>query len=128
MKQRFFSLEEARRLIPTLEPLVGRLVSLSGQLEKFREVLKKVQPNASSGGGMAEGADYVTRLLALQACVEEVQELGCLVKGVQEGLVDFPHLKDGREVYLCWKLGENDIGFWHEIDSGFSGRTPLSEN
>ena len=61
----------------------------------------------------------------LQRCLEQVQETGCVVKDLDIGLVDFPTLFQGREVYLCWKLGEEDITFWHGIEEGFAGRKPI---
>ena len=56
---------------------------------------------------------------------DAISERGILVKGIEPGLVDFPSLKDGREVYLCWREGEAQIDFWHEVDTGFPGRQPL---
>ena len=60
--------------------------------------------------------------------VQEIESLGVLVKDLGTGLVDFPHELDGRIVYLCWKPDEDEIGWWHEVDTGFAGRHPLSED
>ena len=59
--------------------------------------------------------------------VEKIQETGCVIKDLEEGLVDWPGLHDGREVWLCWKYGETEVGFWHELSTGFAGRRPVSE-
>jgi len=64
----------------------------------------------------------------LRATVEEIQQTGCVVKDLDEGLVDFPCLREGEAVYLCWKLGEQRIEYWHGIDEGFAGRKPLDES
>jgi hypothetical protein len=58
-------------------------------------------------------------------CAGQIQELGAIVKDLEEGLVDFPWLRDGEEVLLCWRVGEEEVGFWHPVDEGFSGRRPL---
>ena len=64
----------------------------------------------------------------LRSVIEEVQELGCVVKDLDMGLVDFPTLFEGQEVYLCWKLGEPAITFWHGVDEGFAGRKAIDEH
>lgn len=56
-----------------------------------------------------------------------IEEMGCVIKDYKSGLIDFPAIYNGREIYLCWKLGENEITAWHEIDEGFIGRKPISE-
>ncbi len=127
MKKQFFSVREARRLLPRVKPWAARMVRLAGGLEQFREEVKRFSEKGSANAGGPAGTAYVENLVALQACVRELQQLGCLVKGVQEGLVDFPHWMEGREVYLCWKHGEDDIRYWHEVDAGFAGRTPIAE-
>ena len=125
MAKRLFSLKEARQLLPEVRDLATRMVTLSKQLEALQPVAKVLAQNNASNAGSAAGTVYVRYLMALQSQVQKIQELGCLVKGVQQGLVDFPHLRESREVCLCWQVGEEDIGFWHEVDSGFAGRTPL---
>ncbi len=125
MAKRFFSVQEARQLLPDVRKLTTRVVMLSKELELLEPVAKVLAQNNASNAGSASGTVYVRYLMALQSQVQKLQQLGCLVKGVQQGLVDFPHMREGREVCLCWQLGEEDIGFWHEVDSGFAGRTPL---
>ena len=57
--------------------------------------------------------------------LNSINQKGILVKNIEQGLVDFPSIKDGREIYLCWNMGEESIDYWHEIDSGYSGRQPI---
>jgi hypothetical protein len=90
-------------------------------------MLERLADSASNNTGGPEGTAYLEDLVRLQNYLKQIEEKGCLVKNLQEGLVDFPHLKEGREVYLCWKYGEEDIRYWHEVDAGFAGRTPLLE-
>lgn len=127
MGKKFFTVEEARQLLPSVEKWLAKVMEISAQLDSFREVGKRLAASAPSNSGSPEGTRYVHTLLHVQKYLNRIQESGCLVKSVQEGLVDFPHLKDGREVYLCWKYGEEGIHFWHEVDAGFAGRVPLSE-
>ena len=62
---------------------------------------------------------------ALQQAMKDIEDLGVLVKDIDTGLCDFPHTRDGRVVYLCWKLDEDEISWWHDLESGFAGRQPL---
>jgi hypothetical protein len=86
---------------------------------------------SGNGGGLpptrlAEvNAEVDRRATELAGVVEEIQELGVLVKDLDSGLVDFPSIRDGRDVLLCWRLGEDEVAFWHGYDDGFAGRRPL---
>ncbi len=127
MEKRFFTVEEARQLLPSLKELMGQVMVISHRLEEYRDVVQKLADSASSNTGGPEGTAYLDIVISLQSCLTQLQETGCVLKSLQDGLVDFPHLKEGREIYLCWKYGEEDIRFWHEVDEGFAGRTPLLE-
>ena len=127
MEKRFFTLEEARQLLPELKEWAGELVQLSGQLENFRDEVQALADSSANNTGGPDGTAYLEILVSLQTSLGKIQDSGCLVKSLSEGLVDFPHMKDGREVYLCWKYGEDDIQYWHEVDSGYEGRIPLLE-
>ncbi len=127
MEKRFFTVEEARQLLPSLKELMGQVMVISHRLEEYREVVQQLADSASSNTGGPEGTAYLDIVISLQSCLTQLQETGCVLKSLQDGLVDFPHLKEGREIYLCWKYGEEDIRFWHEVDEGFAGRTPLLE-
>lgn len=81
-------------------------------------------------GGMGPNGDgsFPVELETLVEIIKGLEERGIVVKGLDEGLMDFPHIrKSGEEVYLCWKLGENDIKFWHTLDGGFAGRRSIDE-
>ena len=127
MGKRFFTLEEARKLLPSINDWMGKARSLASCLDRYREAIAGLAENAQMNQGGPEGTAYLTDLIRLQNYLVQIQKSGCVLKSIEEGLVDFPHLKNGREVYLCWKYGEDDIRFWHEVDSGFGGRNPISD-
>jgi len=106
---------------------MGQVMVISHRLEEYREVVQKLADSASSNTGGPEGTAYLEIVTFLQGCLTQLQESGCVLRSLQDGLIDFPHLKEGREIYLCWRYGEEDIQFWHEVDEGFAGRTPLLE-
>ena len=123
--ERMFTLSEANHLIPQLE----RHLTLIGQskelLSRIRDEIKKASARASSGGGSFAGRAYITSLEQMSEHLQAIQEMGVLVKDLDMGLCDFPHHMDGRIVYLCWKRGETEIRWWHDLHSGYSGRQPL---
>lgn len=134
MPEYLFSREEAERLLPRLIPALERLRQLAEQLEVYQWELAQLQVRAR-GNGRDSVYDEVDRKRAeseqirarIQHEVRGIHELGVEVKDLRLGLVDFPSLREGRVVYLCWKLGEAGIGFWHELDTGYAGRQPLDE-
>ncbi len=126
--KRIFTLAEARKILPLVRKLVAMGMNLSVGISRYKEAVQKLAKSADLNRGSPEGTAYVEHLLQLQSCVARLQGLGCRVKSVDQGLIDFPHLKEGREVYLCWKHGEDDILYWHEIDAGFAGRKRIPED
>jgi len=127
-----FTVGEANALLTTVRPIVERMVEqrreLVTQLERRQELTGITKAN---GGGFnprlpAEIDAALEKAAAeLSACVEELTGLGVEVKDLDSGLVDFPSLRDGEEVLLCWQLGEDEIGWWHTLDGGFAGRRPF---
>jgi len=114
-------LEEARKQKHALDSISAeisnaalRIMMLGGSLPPFAELNRKKSQR-----------DKVAEQLA--QTVDEIQQTGCLVKDLETGLVDFPSLRGGEKVYLCWKLGEARIGYWHGIEEGFAGRKPLDD-
>ena len=132
MASRNFTPEEANAALAEVRPLVERMVATKQQLDVAQEERDEVGRRiAGNGGGippqqLAELNEEVERRAAvLSGIVEELNELGALVKDLDDGLVDFPALRDGRTVLLCWRLGEDGVGYWHGLDDGFAGRQPL---
>lgn len=123
--ERTFTLSEANRLIPQLEAhlvAVGRSRIL---LARVKDEIKKASAKAQHGGGSYAGRIYISALEQMSEHLQAIQEMGVLVKDLDIGLCDFPHHMDGRIVYLCWKRGEPEIRWWHDVHSGYSGRQPL---
>ena len=132
---RHFTVDEANRTLPLVRMIVGDIVELFADLQRRRERLVALR---SRQGGRARGVDdpYEAEVIQmeseLEADVERLQEfadelkkLGVELKDPASGLVDFPTEISGREVYLCWRLGEPVVGYWHELDAGIAGRQAL---
>lgn len=126
-RTRRFSLEEANRTLP----LVKRIVAdIAMEYREWRELVRRYEVVA--GGATAdegesdeqvrlrEAIDRVAR--RVKACVDELDQVGCVLKGFEEGLVDFPAHLEGRDVFWCWKLGEPEVAYWHEVEAGYAGR------
>ena len=126
--ERIFSLEEANCLIPQLEQLWTLIKQGKTILYQTRDEIKKASAKAHLGGGSLAGAQYIHALKDINESLHTIHELGVIVKDVDLGLCDFPYLLEGRIVYLCWKLGEDKISWWHETHSGYSGRQVLPGN
>jgi len=127
--QRVFSLEEANQRLPLVKAIVRDIVDLFGDLHERRQALNDLRQERSLDDS---GIDAMERGLEvdierLENFVHELAELGVELKDPLVGLVDFQTRIDGRDAYLCWKLGEEEIAWWHDLDSGFAGRQPLLE-
>ncbi len=131
MPAKFFTVEEANALLPEIEPLMRRLQQVNQELLEVQGRMAAWQWKVRGNGHLAltdVGADTRrARRLAeeVRALVGRVEALGCEVKDLELGLVDFPALRNGRPVYLCWRLGESRVAYWHELDTGFAGRRPI---
>jgi hypothetical protein len=132
MRKRFFTLEEATARLPWLEEKFANLMPVRDELvAKQDQLLVMLRGRRSNGHShqdeaFAEAQQLVDRLTeALQDQVREIGLEGILVRDVGRGLVDFPSMREGREVYLCWLRGEAKIGFWHETNTGLDNRQPL---
>ncbi len=132
--KKYFSVEEANRTLPLVRQIVGDVVrqfqvvsELSTRLAAVsrREPRRKGQADPYSEELAHSKAELEIEEEKLRSYQEELERLGVELKG-SDGLCDFPCLKDGREVYLCWKLGEPEVGHWHELNAGFAGRQPIA--
>src|SRR5215472_2473339 len=131
-----FTLAEAQSLVPRLEAAMRNAVTLKTEYEQAEAGVREFLERVTMMGGMMvdrerartgrERRDGLAK--RLKAAIEQVQELGCVVKDLDIGLVDFPTLFHGVEVCLCWKLGETRIEYWHGMEEGFRGRKPIDED
>ena len=124
---KIFTVQEANALLPEVRIIVGKIQRAHRKLSKFRDDVKKAAEAAEQGGGgIPNGVAYAVVLTELTTQLTELEALGVQLKDFERGLVDFPSLRDGRVVLLCWQLGEGDeLEWWHDVDAGFAGRTPL---
>lgn len=123
---RYFTLQEANETLNTIRPLMDEVQAIRRKiLEKQPEAWPAIQKSVGNGGNRALSS-LVQEFEKLDALVHRIQAAGVLIKDINLGLLDFPALKDGREVYLCWQYGEGEIAFWHEVEAGFAGRQPIA--
>jgi hypothetical protein len=125
--ERLFTLEEANRLIPQLNSRLHSVKQAKAALLRTKEDVRKASSRAEYGGGSPVGPLYIASLQQVSANLQAIQDLGVLVKDLDMGLCDFPYLRDGRVVFLCWKLGEQEIKWWHETTTGYKDRCPLED-
>jgi len=135
-KPKFFSVEEANKTLPLVKAIVGDIVRQFEVVNSHKQRLVGLKNQKRSRGGVSDSyaeetaqsqTDLELEEAQLVRYVEELGRLGVELKG-PDGLCDFPSLRDGREVYLCWRFGEPTVRFWHEINAGFAGRQSLDAN
>jgi hypothetical protein len=131
-----FTLAEAQKLIPEVERVVRDGVALKSEYDEAERALQSLTERVMLMGGMHVDREHAIGVRTrrdevaarLRNSIEQLQGLGCVVKDLDIGLVDFPTLFRGEEVYLCWKLGEHEIEFWHGVDEGFRGRKAIDKD
>ena len=121
-KNKYFSVEEANSIVPQLLVDIPRLQELMNDLTQRYPDVEKARKNAQLNGGSLQGVDYINCIFKINSLTEQFESKGVILKGIEHGLVDFPALRDGKEIYLCWKNPEPRIEYWHDIHAGFSGR------
>jgi hypothetical protein len=127
MQPHYFTLDEANAALKVIRPLIEQILSIRDAiLEKQPEVWPAIERSAGNGGNatLSKIADSFGKLDEL---VHKVLATGVQVKDINTGLLDFPAWRQDHEVYLCWKHGEDKIGFWHEVEAGYAGRRPIEE-
>lgn len=133
---RRFTRDQAEALLPQVGRLIREAVSIKAEYDEAEAVLQNLMQKVMVQGGMMVDRERVVQDKSrrerlgerLKAAIEAVQEQGCLIKDLDIGLVDFPTLFRGREVYLCWKMDEARITHWHGTDEGFAGRKRIDQD
>lgn len=131
MAPRYFTLEEANATLPLVKRIVGDITTL---YPRWRELVSRYELVAAHArpewGESAEQVDLRTQIETvaqeMNGYLQELDQVGCVLKGFDEGLVDFYGRLEGRDILWCWKVGEDRIGHWHEIEAGFAGRQPIT--
>ena len=125
MPQRYFTLQEANETLDLIRPWMDEVQAIRQKVLKNQpEAWPAIQKSAGNGGNRAL-SNMVQDFEKFDALIHRIQDMDVLIKDINLGLLDFPALKDGREVYLCWQYGEGDIAFWHEVEEGYAGRQPI---
>jgi hypothetical protein len=122
--ERHFTREEANALLPQLTMLLTQLREAKDELTdaEAHEALSEAAP---TNGGGEEGRQVGVAFLEVRRMLETVERAGLVLRDIDRGLIDFPALSDGREIYLCWELGEDEVAYWHDLEGGYGGREPL---
>ena len=131
---RYFTFQQAERALPAAERAIREAVQLKAAYLEAEQQMNEISRNIVMTGGMAINHDKVVAIkdtrensaVRLTEILTKLQESGCLVKDLDTGLLDFPTLYQDREVYLCFRLGESHIEYWHEVEDGFRGRQPIN--
>ena len=126
---RFFTVEEANRTLPLVRRIMADIIDENDRLQELLPNLKEVRMRARRNPSAADELNALrTDVAAISARLEgylkELAQIGCVFKGPQ-GLIDFYSMREGRPVFLCWRYGEDEVRYWHELDGGFAGRLEL---
>lgn len=123
---KLFTLEEANEVLPSVKQKLLAIQKLYERVDRYRDEARAAAEASQAGGGMEGGSNYVRALYEVGKLTTELFEMGVQLKDYSRGLIDFPALRDGRIVLLCWQLGEDEeIEWWHEMEAGFAGRQRL---
>ena len=132
-QSRVISLEEANNMLPLLGKIVGDITAAWEQIIQKRTELECLEKNPERTGNehreeIGELKSDLNRLIdRINGYIREVEELGCFVEEFKRGVINFPSLYVGRKVFLCWKQGDGEVRFWHELDESYSERTPIRD-
>jgi hypothetical protein len=122
---RYFTLEEANALLSHIRPLMGQLMKRRARLVRARPEVEAVLEDLQRNFGGAAVSQATQEMIMIEKLAGKIRAYGCVLKDLNAGLVDFLAERDGREVYLCWRYGEPEIQYYHELHTGFAGRQRL---
>lgn len=122
---RYFTLPEANNTLISVRAWMDEIQSIRQEILKRQPEIWSVMEKSAGNGGNPTLSRMVKTFDRLDALIHSIQDLGILIKDINIGLIDFPAIKDNHEVYLCWKYGEENIQFWHEVADGFAGRQSI---
>lgn len=125
METQYFTVEEANALLPEIESLMEQLLERRAKVIESRDLIAGILEDVKSNVGGPAASAMVQEFMAIERLAKKIRSHGCIIKDLNNGLVDFPSIREGREVYLCWRFGEPRIDFYHELHAGFKGRQQL---
>ena len=124
---KYFTLQQANEALIAIRPWMDEIQTIRQQILVHQPEIWNVMEKSAGNGGNPTLSRMVKTFDRLDELIHAVQDSGAVIKDINTGLIDFPALRDGREVYLCWRFGEGDIAFWHDVDAGFAGRRSIDE-
>lgn len=122
---KYYTVAEANAALEIVSPLVGELIKISERIQSRQPEIWAVVEKSAGNGGNPELSRLLPDFDRLDLLLHKLQDMGIEVKDLTIGLIDFVAVRDGREIYLCWKYNEGRVQFWHEIEAGFAGRQPI---
>lgn len=122
---RYFTLPEANQALYNIRPWMDEIQTIRSEILVHQPEIWSVMEKSAGNGGNPTLSRMVKTFDRLDALIHNLQDTGVIIKDINTGLLDFPAIKDEREVYLCWQYGEDEIAFWHEIEDGFAGRQSI---
>ncbi len=122
---RYFTLQEANTLLPQIEPLMARLLERRAKASRLSREIESLLADVRVDVGGPVPSELAADFAVIEELVNKIQSFGCQVKDLNVGLLDFLAERNGRDVYLCWRYGESRIAFYHELHTGFNGRSPV---
>jgi hypothetical protein len=123
--QRFFTQQQANQLLEVLQPLVAEMMDAVHLLIRLHPEMETMLDKAANNGGIHQPGPALEASLKIQDLATQIKSYDVLLKDIQNGLIDFPSQRDRRIVFLCWRYGEPEVAYWHDIDMGYSDRQPL---
>lgn len=128
MKHKYFTIQQANRTLPLVKRVVDDIVGdyrhWKDRVSQYELLTADAKPEESPEQiALREEVEHLAKRIS--GYIDELSSIGCLFKGFEDGLVDFYGQRDGRDIFLCWRLGESSVEHWHEVDAGFGGRQPL---
>lgn len=122
---RYFTIEEANALLPELEPLVGRVLTLRARISSEAREISPLLTDLHADIGGSLPTQMAGQFAEIERLVVRIRSYGCVLKSLEAGLLDFLCDRDGRDVFLCWRYGEPRVQYFHELHAGFQGRRPI---
>ena len=125
---KFFTLDEARAVLPEIKSIVEKLQNTKKALDVFKNIEIEYGDESVLDDINTTKINKEFHRLSYQFfhCIGQLEDLGCMLKDMNNGLVDFYSIVDGKEIFFCWRLGEKDIVHWHDLEAGFRGRMPIT--
>lgn len=125
MPAKYFTVEEANAILPKIEPLLRNIADRRSKIIRSKEEIIEMLELGYVDVGGKTASELVNDFIAIEKMIGRIQAYGCAIKDLNTGLIDFLSIRDEREVYLCWRFGEPQVEYFHELHTGFGGRKPL---